>query len=229
MALRRRPPRCYRPGLMSARASASPPPSSPSSPPRARARLTRASSRSPDCRPHLGERAYTRDHPLAGKIRDGRAGAVRDRDGARERARRRGPRPPRRGARQPRPPRPAGPPGCARLSPPGGARRSRSRCSPRTCSPTWTPARAPTPRGPDVLAEPVSGRRAAGRTSTLYPPISRQGSRPGLPMVAANLPRAQAKTIVATGRDGLDDGLRAAARARGAASPPPRSPRCARR
>ena len=114
-------------------------------------------------------------------------------------------------------------------SPPAGVRRSRSRCSRADQQPAMDAALQARRATRTRSRRRWSGRTAAGRTSSYYRPIFAAGLAAGLPIVAANLPRAQAKEIMAKGRDGLDDGLQAAARARGADPRRRARRRCARR
>jgi uncharacterized iron-regulated protein len=64
------------------------------------------------------------------------------------------------------------------------------------------------PKDPDALAEAVSWKASRWPDFRFYRPIFAAGLAAGLPIVAANLPRAQVKEIVAKGREGLDESLR---------------------
>jgi uncharacterized iron-regulated protein len=64
------------------------------------------------------------------------------------------------------------------------------------------------PRDPDALAKAVGWRESRWPDFRYYRPIFEAGLEAGLPIVAANLTRAQVRQIVAKGREGLDEGLR---------------------
>ncbi len=66
-------------------------------------------------------------------------------------------------------------------------------------------ALARAPKDPDTLAELWKANRWPD--FPYYRPILAAGLEAGLPIVAANLPRAQAREIVAKGKDALDEGL----------------------
>ena len=66
-------------------------------------------------------------------------------------------------------------------------------------------ALARAPKDPDALAEVWQANRWPD--FLYYRPILAAGLEAGLPIVAANLPRAQAREIVAKGKDALDEGL----------------------
>jgi uncharacterized iron-regulated protein len=70
-------------------------------------------------------------------------------------------------------------------------------------------ALAKAPKDPDALGAAVGWDRSGWPEFVLYRPIFAAGLEAGLPIVAANLPRTEAKAIVAKGRDALDEGLRA--------------------
>jgi uncharacterized iron-regulated protein len=64
------------------------------------------------------------------------------------------------------------------------------------------------PRDPDALAEAVGWKASRWPDFRFYRPIFAAGLEAGLPVVAANLPRAQVRAIVSKGRDALDEELR---------------------
>jgi uncharacterized iron-regulated protein len=64
------------------------------------------------------------------------------------------------------------------------------------------------PKDPDALAEAVHWRTSRWPEWKLYRPIFAAGLEAGLPIVAANMTRAQTKELVMKGRDALDEGLR---------------------
>jgi uncharacterized iron-regulated protein len=68
-------------------------------------------------------------------------------------------------------------------------------------------ARARTPRTPDVLAD--AWKKGGWPDFDLYRPVLAAGLEAGLPLVAANLPRAQVKALVRKGLDSADPALRA--------------------
>jgi uncharacterized iron-regulated protein len=70
-------------------------------------------------------------------------------------------------------------------------------------------ALARAPKDPDALGEAVGWDRSGWPEFAMYRPIFAAGLEAGLPVVAANLPRAVAKAIVVKGREALDEGLRA--------------------
>jgi uncharacterized iron-regulated protein len=65
------------------------------------------------------------------------------------------------------------------------------------------------PKDPDALAEAVRWKTSRWPDFRFYRPIFATALEAGLPVVAANLPRAQVREIVSKGRDALDEGLRA--------------------
>jgi uncharacterized iron-regulated protein len=65
------------------------------------------------------------------------------------------------------------------------------------------------PRDPDALAEAVGWKTSRWPDFSFYRPIFAVALEAGLPIVAANLTRDEVRRIVAKGRDGLDEGLRA--------------------
>lgn len=65
------------------------------------------------------------------------------------------------------------------------------------------------PMDPDALGTAVGWATSHWPDFRFYRPIFAIGLEAGLPVVAANLTRAEVKRIVAKGRDGLDEGLRA--------------------
>jgi len=67
-------------------------------------------------------------------------------------------------------------------------------------------ALAGAPKDPDAIAAVWQASRWPD--FRYYRPILAAGLEAGLPIVAANLPRAQAREIVAKGKDALDEGLR---------------------
>ena len=67
---------------------------------------------------------------------------------------------------------------------------------------------ASAPGDPDALAKAARWSESRWPAFRYYRPIFAAGLAAGLPIVAANLPRAQVKEIVAKGREGLDEGLR---------------------
>jgi uncharacterized iron-regulated protein len=65
------------------------------------------------------------------------------------------------------------------------------------------------PRDPDALAEAVRWKASRWPDFRFYRPIFAAGLEAGLPVVAANLPRAEVREIVSKGRGALDERLRA--------------------
>ncbi len=70
-------------------------------------------------------------------------------------------------------------------------------------------ALARAPRDPDALAQAVHWKRSGWPDFEMYRPIFTAALDAGLPIVAANLPRGEAKSAVARGKDALDPALRA--------------------
>jgi uncharacterized iron-regulated protein len=70
-------------------------------------------------------------------------------------------------------------------------------------------ALARAPSEPDALAKAVGWKESGWPDFALYRPIFAAGLEAGLPVVAANLPRAQAKAIVGKGEAAIDPALRA--------------------
>jgi uncharacterized iron-regulated protein len=68
-------------------------------------------------------------------------------------------------------------------------------------------ARARTPRGPDVLAE--VWKKGGWPDFELYRPVLAAGLEAGLPVIAANLPRPQVRSLVTKGLGSADPALRA--------------------
>jgi uncharacterized iron-regulated protein len=67
---------------------------------------------------------------------------------------------------------------------------------------------AAAPHDPDALGSAVGWAATRWPDFEWYRPIFAAGLEAGLPVVAANLPRAQVREIVSKGRDALDEGLR---------------------
>jgi uncharacterized iron-regulated protein len=65
------------------------------------------------------------------------------------------------------------------------------------------------PRDPDALAAAVGWKESRWPDFAEYRPIFAAGLEAGLPVVAANLPRPAVKAIVTKGAEALDEGLRA--------------------
>jgi uncharacterized iron-regulated protein len=65
------------------------------------------------------------------------------------------------------------------------------------------------PRDPDALAAAVGWKESHWPDFAEYRPIFAAGLEAGLPVVAANLPRPAVKAIVTKGAEGLDEALRA--------------------
>ncbi len=64
------------------------------------------------------------------------------------------------------------------------------------------------PRSPDALARAVGWKRSRWPDFDMYRPIFAAGLEAGLPIVAANLPRGEAKGVVGRGKEALDPALR---------------------
>ena len=67
---------------------------------------------------------------------------------------------------------------------------------------------AAAPRDPDALAKAVGWKKSHWPDFSWYRPIFAAGLDAGLPIVAANLPRAKVREIVKKGPEALDEGLR---------------------
>jgi uncharacterized iron-regulated protein len=70
-------------------------------------------------------------------------------------------------------------------------------------------ALAEAPRDPDALGRAVDWDHSGWPPFRYYRPIFAAGLEAGLPVVAANLPRAKTKALRAKGKEALDEGLRA--------------------
>jgi uncharacterized iron-regulated protein len=67
---------------------------------------------------------------------------------------------------------------------------------------------AAAPRDPDALGKAVDWAHSGWPEFRYYRPVFEAGLDAGLPIVAANLPRAKTKELRTKGREALDDGLR---------------------
>jgi uncharacterized iron-regulated protein len=70
-------------------------------------------------------------------------------------------------------------------------------------------ALARAPKDPNAVAKAVDWKHSRWPEFAVYRPIFAAGLEAGLPIVAANLPRAEVKAIVSKGKEALDEDLRA--------------------